>query len=128
MLTHPTAPQILQAVIAWMEQSQRTSASENSYLSLVARNALGIVLRELEQSPHSLLHHDAHRAEVLDAIVDAENGGPDVLLSRAIVDQSRRGTDQEPEALATVLRLGLRLGWREQAGVWIVVIFILELD
>ena len=53
MLTHPTAPQILQAVIAWMEQSQRTSARENSYLSLVARNALGIVLRELEQSPQA---------------------------------------------------------------------------
>jgi hypothetical protein len=48
MTTHPTAAELLQAVIAWMESSARNPSERNSYLALVARNALGIVVRELE--------------------------------------------------------------------------------
>jgi hypothetical protein len=53
VITHPTAPQILQAVIAWLEQSQPARTGQDAYLALVARNALGTVLRELQQSPEA---------------------------------------------------------------------------
>ena len=96
MLTHPTAPQILQAVIAWMEQSQRTSARENSYLSLVARNALGIVLRELEQSPQA----DAAAAARLERLLGHAGALPD--LEAELVDRLRAGTvrPNDPALLA----------------------------
>jgi hypothetical protein len=44
MTTHPTAQQLLQAVIDWLGGAQR-----DGYMALVARNALGIVQRELAQ-------------------------------------------------------------------------------
>jgi hypothetical protein len=53
MTTHPTAVELLQAVIAWMESSARSPSERDSYLALVARNALGIVLREMQQAPQA---------------------------------------------------------------------------
>jgi hypothetical protein len=44
VITHPTADELLQAVIDWLGGDQR-----DGYLALVARNALGIVQRELAQ-------------------------------------------------------------------------------
>ena len=42
MTTHPTAQELLQAVIDWLGGPQR-----DAYMSLVAKHALGIVQREL---------------------------------------------------------------------------------
>ncbi len=50
MITHPTAPELLRAAIAWQESP---AASAGGYLALVARNALNIVLRELELAPEA---------------------------------------------------------------------------
>lgn len=55
MTTHPTAAELLQAVIAWLEVSARADETSQraTYMALVARNALGIVLRELQQGPQA---------------------------------------------------------------------------
>ena len=50
MITHPTAAELLRAVMAWLESG---GATGNPYMARVARNALGIVLREMELSPQA---------------------------------------------------------------------------
>jgi len=50
MTTHPTATELLRAVIAWFDSDD---AAGNDYLARVARNALGIVLRDMEFSPRA---------------------------------------------------------------------------
>ena len=53
MITHPAAAELLRAVTAWLETE---GAAGNAYMARVARNALGIVLREME------LAHEADRS------------------------------------------------------------------
>jgi hypothetical protein len=55
MTTHPTIVELLRAIRTWLETD---GATGNAYMTLVARNALGIVQRELELS--SQADADAH--------------------------------------------------------------------
>jgi hypothetical protein len=48
VITHPTAAELLRAVMAWLDTD---GATGNAYMARVARNALGIVQREMEFSP-----------------------------------------------------------------------------
>ena len=51
-MTHPTAVELLQAVMAWLDDVTKRGNADHSarddFLALVARNALGIVVRELQ--------------------------------------------------------------------------------
>jgi Domain of unknown function (DUF6285) len=47
VITHPTAAELLRAVMVWLEGD---GAAGGIYMARVARNALGIVLREMEFS------------------------------------------------------------------------------
>ena len=55
MTTHPSAAELLQAVIAWLDAGAKSNSApeRETYMALVARNALGIVLREWQQGPQA---------------------------------------------------------------------------
>ena len=54
MTTHPTTGELLQAVMSWLDgMASAEKSSRDSYMALVARNALGIVQRELAQGPEA---------------------------------------------------------------------------
>jgi hypothetical protein len=62
MITHPTAAELLRAVMAWLESD---GAAGNAYMVRVARNALGIVLREMELAPQANSRAQARLQELL---------------------------------------------------------------
>jgi hypothetical protein len=63
MSTHPSAVELLQAVIAWLAQPPGEPGRE-AYMRLVARNALAIVERDLTMGPAAEAR-DAQRLQAL---------------------------------------------------------------
>ncbi len=61
MITHPTAIELLEAVIGWLGQSQAGRSGDDAYFALVSRNALANVARDINPSAAD----DARAAERL---------------------------------------------------------------
>jgi hypothetical protein len=83
MTTHPTATELLRAVIAWFDSDD---AAGNDYLARVARNALGIVLRDMEFSPRA----DSNALSRLRALLGQEGDLP--MLETELCARLRNGT------------------------------------
>lgn len=64
----PTAPQLLEAVQLFLQEAENALSGRLAFHAKVARNALGIVVRELEQSP-----------EIAETAALAPFGGADAL-------------------------------------------------
>ena len=97
MITHPTAAELLRAVMAWLESD---GAAGSTYMARVARNALGIVLREMELSPKA----DSGAQARLQALLGWE--GDLVALEAELCARLRNGTmSLEAPGLLEHLRL-----------------------
>jgi Domain of unknown function (DUF6285) len=97
MITHPTAAELLRAVMAWLESD---GAAGNAYMARVARNALGIVLREMELAPDADRRAQARLQELLGSQGDL------ATLEAELCTRLRDGT---MELNAPALREHLRL-------------------
>ncbi len=95
MSTHPSMAELLQAVIDWLEQPPCEPARE-AYLRLVARNALGIVQREMALAPDG----DARAAARLEGLLGM--AGPLPELEVALAARLRDGfvSPDDPALLA----------------------------
>ena len=67
MITHPTAAEFLRAIAGWLDGG---GAERGGYMALVARNALGIVQRELELSGAADARATARLQELLGQTAD----------------------------------------------------------
>jgi hypothetical protein len=95
MSTHPSKEQLLQAVITYLQQPPG-----EPYLALVARNALGIVLRELQLGPAA----DARAAERLRPLLGMQADLP--ALEAALAAGLRNGSiDPQHPGVLQHLRL-----------------------
>ena len=108
MITHPTAPELIESVIRFIEERAAPHLKDRDvFLARVAVNALGAVKRELEQGPSAearavarltaLLGREGDFATLNAALCDGlADGGidgadPEVLehLKASIIDQVR---------------------------------------
>ncbi len=110
IMTHPTAAELLEAVMEWLAESQPTRQGRDAYLALVARNALATVLRELQQGPamvsgsanrlSDLLNMQAEPAELRDMLIEQIRTGkiaannPALLVHLAAETKARLAIDQ----------------------------------
>ena len=95
MITHPRAGELLDAMIAYLAEPGGPRAG---YPALVARNALGIVRRELELAPAA----DARAAARLRALLGQQ--GDLATLETTLCARLRDGT-QAPDAAALLAHL-----------------------
>lgn len=107
MITHPTASELLDAVIGFIEQRAAPQLTgRDAFLARVAANALGTVRRELESGAEAeaqatgrlelLLRRDGDFAELNAALTHGLRSGqmpltPEVLahLKASVIDQVR---------------------------------------
>ncbi len=88
MTTHPSADELLQAVMAWLDRAPGETvrdAGRDAYLRLVARNALGIVQREFQLRPGA----DARAAARLRDLLGFDAALPE--LEAALAGRLRNG-------------------------------------
>ncbi len=108
MITHPTAPELIDSVIRFIEEHAAPNLKDrDAFLARVAVNALAAVKREIEQGPaaedaaterlRALLGRDGDFAALNAALCDGIQGGtidpldPAVLahMKASIIDQVR---------------------------------------
>lgn len=108
MITHPTAPELIDSVIRFIEERAAPNLKDrDAFLARVAVNALGAVKREIEQGPaaearaverlRGLLGRDGDFATLNAALCDGladgsiDGSAPDVLahLKASVIDQVR---------------------------------------
>lgn len=108
MITHPTAPELIDSVIRFIEERAAPNLKDrDAFLARVAVNALAAVKREIEQGPdaedaavarlRALLGRDGDFAELNAALCDGiQDGSIDPLdpaviahMKASIIDQVR---------------------------------------
>lgn len=92
MITHPTAPELIDSVIRFIEERAAPNLKDRDvFLARVAVNALGAVKRELEQGPSA----EARAVERLRALLgrDGDFATLNGMLCDGLSDGSIDGTD-----------------------------------